>query len=228
MVGATMIMSKLRVPFREYDEQFFMSKPRRGVSMITSKKYDTHVSDSLQSLEKYLNIQQGDTLLDIGSGYGDIARELSEKYNSKMYCCDVNAYLLAQAKQNCHKNPNMSFNLVEDDVHPLSFLEDNTIDKAYAYAVFIHNETTAIVNYLKDIIRVLKPGGLFRFNYCNRRLTKQVAPNIIEADRIEIDSVISKLGFTFLENRTTISSLKGQLHAQNLWQAALTVTLIQK
>jgi ubiquinone/menaquinone biosynthesis C-methylase UbiE len=221
--------NKVDVFFRHLDEEYFTQRHDGGKGMITSKDYDVHVLDSMQQVEDRLCIQKNDTVLDIGSGFGDVAGNISKKYDSEVYCCDVNSYLLSKAKQNCPKGSNMHFNLVEDDKQPLSFLEDNSIDKAYAYAVFIHNETPTVVNYLKDIKRVLKVGGQFMFNYCNKKLTKGVASNIFEIDKIEIDEAISKLGFKFLKNATSVNSLEGQLYApQDLWQSVITMVIIEK
>ena len=103
-----------------------------------------------------MNFEKGDTLLDIGSGTGDIAKQLSIRYESEVYCCDVNQYFLDLAKENCKKFNNLHFYLVEDDELPLSFLRDDSVNVAYALGVFIHNSTDILVAYLKEIKRIVR------------------------------------------------------------------------
>ena len=216
-----------KVPFRDYDEAYFKASPRNGRNLITSKRYDVHVADSVKNLETHLNFQNGETILDIGSGLGHVAKVLCEKYNSKAYCCDVNSFLLSEAKNLCSQNSNMSFHLVKNDVNPLDFLSDNSINKAYAYAVFLHTDTSIIVNYLLSISRVLKKNGLFRFNYCNKKMPRTCGPNVIESDKPTIDSHIKELGLTVCLNTSISRSTKGEEY-DNGWEAITTTVLLRK
>ena len=73
------------------------------------------------------NPEQKDVILDVGSGSGDIAYELSKKnLNLELYLLDLNKKMLDQGKKR-FKNEN-NINFIESDAEKLDF-NDNFFDK---------------------------------------------------------------------------------------------------
>jgi ubiquinone/menaquinone biosynthesis C-methylase UbiE len=212
----------LNAPFRNLSERETL-KPEA----VTSKDYNNHVSDVFKSIKRTHSPKQGQTLLDIGSGRGHIAKALAEEYKATVHCCDVNVHFLKEAKQNCSGTDKMYFHLVEDDYEPLMFLSDESIDHAYAHSVFVHNGTSIITNYLKEIKRTLKVGGKFSFAYCTKNYNPKVAPNTIESDKNKIDSKIKSLDFNVLKNEVFISSTEGQPLDVG-WKIKSSIVLLEK
>ena len=111
-----------------------------------------------------------------------------------IYCCDINQDLINMAEMNCQHRSNMSFHKITNEPY-LNFLKDSSITKAYAYSVLVHCHTTTIINYLKELERVLKPDGLFLFSYC----IKSDDDNLIQSDKNKIENTIDKLNFNIIK-----------------------------
>ena len=58
------------------------------------------------------------------------------------------------AEMNSQYSSNMSFHKITNDPY-LNFLKDASITKAYAHSVLVHCHTTTIINYLKELERVI-------------------------------------------------------------------------
>ena len=131
-----------------------------------AKKYDT--MNDVMSLGAHrvwksefidlLNIQRNDTIIDVGSGTGDlITRILAKNIHNPVYSVDLNAEMLKYSKKK-FKNQNVKF--IRANAEKLPFKE-NTFDK-YIISFCLRN-VTDINKALMESYRVLKPGGIF---YC--------------------------------------------------------------
>ena len=105
-----------------------------------------------------MNIQLTDTIIDVGSGTGDlIGLILNKKKINSIYSIDLNDEMLKYGKKR-FKNKNVHF--VKANAENLPF-KNNFFDK-YIVSFCLRN-VTDIKKALNEALRILKPGGTF---YC--------------------------------------------------------------
>ena len=99
------------------------------------------------------------TVLDIATGTGDLAINLAETDADKIVGLDISSGMLDIGKQKIkNKNLDSKIDMILGDSENMPF-EDNTFD-AITVAFGVRNFET-LENGLKEILRVLKPGGTF-------------------------------------------------------------------
>ncbi|GAA3578737.1 bifunctional demethylmenaquinone methyltransferase/2-methoxy-6-polyprenyl-1,4-benzoquinol methylase UbiE [Snuella lapsa] len=112
--------------------------------------------------KKVVNIvkeKQPDSILDIATGTGDLAINLTATNASKIIGLDISSGMLEIGKEKIkRKSLENKIELVLGDSENMPF-EDNTFD-AITVAFGIRNFET-LENGLKEILRVLKPNGQF-------------------------------------------------------------------
>ena len=116
------------------------------------------------------------TALEIGCGPGRIMLPLSRDFG-RIYGVDVSEEMVAIAQRNLAAAPNAEAR-VSTGVD-LSGFADASIDFCYSYAVFQHiPEREFVLSYLREAVRVLKPGGLLKmqFNSLPRSGAPPMAP----------------------------------------------------
>ena len=114
-------------------------------------------------LIRELSIAPGKVGFEIGSGTGIVARILAARC-TQLDCNDISASFLEAAKAECAGRDNVRFFKIEDDY--LAYLPSDSYDFGYSLNVFIHFNPFDIYNYLVDVRRLLKPGGVFLFDAC--------------------------------------------------------------
>ncbi|MBE9050649.1 class I SAM-dependent methyltransferase [Nostocales cyanobacterium LEGE 11386] len=111
-----------------------------------------------------------DSILEIGCGYGRVPLHLSKSKNlrcQKYYAIDISETLLQRlikVKQEYDFFPGAEFYPICNSAEILP-LEDNSIDLVISNCVFMHIPHAQLKNLLREISRVLKPGGVFVFNH---------------------------------------------------------------
>ena len=104
-----------------------------------------------------LLLQPDDQVLELGCGVGRIGRELAPQCRS-WHGVDIAANMLTVAKQRTSHLSNVAFQHL--DRTSLSMFADASFDKAYAVAVLIHLDKEDVFLYLREVARILRPGGL--------------------------------------------------------------------
>jgi SAM-dependent methyltransferase len=112
-------------------------------------------------IAKSLAIDDRTVALEIGPGCGFITRPIAAKAKH-VHACDVSRSFLDFARRECASSTNVTFHHVE----PLSLapIADASIDVAYANAVFIHFNLFDVYWTLRELHRVLVPGGRVWFD----------------------------------------------------------------
>ena len=108
-----------------------------------------------------LLLQPTDRVLELGCGVGRIGRELAPKCKD-WQGVDIAANMLQVAKSRTSHLSNVAFEQLSRT--SLSMFATDSFDKAYTVAVLIHLDKEDVFLYLREVARVLRPGGLF---YCD-------------------------------------------------------------
>ncbi len=119
-----------------------------------------------QVLNDMTNICQGMDpkrmkVLEIGCGAGRITRALAEVFGL-VYGIDISSEMVRQARLALRDVPNAF--VFENNGKDLSVLGDTPIDFAFSMIVFQHIPSREVIEcYVRDVHRLLRPGGLFKF-----------------------------------------------------------------
>lgn len=113
--------------------------------------------------------QRGDfktqRLLEIGCGIGRMTKHLAGHF-AEVHGTDVSAEMIARARERLGNLENVSFH--ETSGVDFAALPSNYFDMIFSVYVFQHVPTVDVIHAnIRDALRVLKPGGLFKFQTCS-------------------------------------------------------------
>ena len=98
--------------------------------------------------------------LEIGCGPGRLLRPISQS-TGEIHGVDVSDAMIAKARAKLSGIPNISLHAISGS--DLQLFPDKHFDFVYSYAVFQHIPSAEVVwSYLRETVRVLKPGGVAR------------------------------------------------------------------
>ena len=125
------------------DIPWFLEGGRRGAESIIEILEHNGVS--------FVDLQ---TILDFGCGCGRIIRHFKSRTNARFYGTDYNAELVHWCKQH------LTFaQFVTNDLQPPFRHANHTFDLVYALSVFTHLPHALQLRWMKELSRVLRPGG---------------------------------------------------------------------
>jgi ubiquinone/menaquinone biosynthesis C-methylase UbiE len=100
-------------------------------------------------------------MLEIGCGLGRMTKAFASKF-SEVHAIDISSEMIEQGRVLLQEVPNIRWR-TSSGVN-LAEYADNTFDFVFSYIVFQHIPKREIVlNYVTEIGRVLRPGGVFKF-----------------------------------------------------------------
>lgn len=129
------------------------------------------VCDILKDIEHRLPPRV--TVLEIGCGIGRMLRPLARRFDS-VYGVDVSPEMIDRARTRLADLGNVKVWLTNGtDLRPV---KSASVDLAISYLVFQHiPETAAVETNIQDTFRVLKQGGLFKFQVAGRLDSEEAA-----------------------------------------------------
>jgi len=119
---------------------------------------------SARQVRAALALGPQDAVFEIGCGVGRIGHEIAGEI-AAWHGLDISENMLAVASERLGGHANVHLHALH--ASNLAVLADNSVDKGYCVAVFIHMDKEDFVLYLRDVLRALKPGGLFYFDHWN-------------------------------------------------------------
>jgi len=107
------------------------------------------------------------TMLEIGCGVGRMTRSFAQRFGN-IVALDVSAEMLRQGRALNEQMGNIVWVLGSGT--DLSMFKNDTFDFVFSYLVFHHLPTKDLtLNYIREMLRVLKDGGVFLFQFNSRR-----------------------------------------------------------
>jgi ubiquinone/menaquinone biosynthesis C-methylase UbiE len=106
----------------------------------------------------------GKKALDIGSGFGGVAIYLAEKFDIEVIGVDREPYMLTCAQQHLEQHQDslvgeVQFQTLKEPTK-LSEFAENSFDVVYSKETFYHVPFNEKQQYIDEVFRVLKPGGI--------------------------------------------------------------------
>lgn len=117
-----------------------------------------------RKISNALLLNREDVVLELGCGIGRIGREIAPSCK-KWHGADISETLIRIAGKRMEHLKHPEFTALNRT--SLQGFPDHFFDKAYSHAVFIHMDKEDLFLYLKELARVLKPGGLLYFDTWN-------------------------------------------------------------
>lgn len=119
--------------------------------------------DSIDDLFSGIELDQK-KVLDLGCGLGQVDIYLAKKYDVQISGVDCASYLIDQANNRLQKSlpelkGQVTFSLLEK-INSLKEFANNSFDLVFSKEVFYHVPEKIKQEYLHEIYRVLKPGGI--------------------------------------------------------------------
>ena len=108
-------------------------------------------------LRSALAIESVDTVLELGCGAGRIGREIAP-HCGQWIGVDISPNMIRVADRRLEECDNVRLEVLERT--SLEMFETGSVDKAYTVAVLCHMDKEDLFLYLRELARVLKPGGL--------------------------------------------------------------------
>ena len=128
---------------------------------------DTAQERKMDHICRKLRLQRGERLLDIGCGWGGLAR-----YAAKNYCVEVLGVTLSKNQKAYADEKNARAGLqgrVAVELKDYRDLGDESFDKIVSVGMFEHVGRAHLPEYFAQTYRLLKPGGLFLNHGISRR-----------------------------------------------------------
>lgn len=122
---------------------------------------ESEVSEDLARAAEITDVPPSGKALDFGCGYGRLTRALAGKLGAGVGV-DVSTEMIAGAQKLNAEIPELEFRV--NDAADLAQFEDATFDIVYSKIVLQHVPDRAVIaNYIREFVRVAKPGGVLIF-----------------------------------------------------------------
>ncbi len=123
---------------------------------VDEAELDVTARHTVDVLREYIGINPTDDILEIGCGIGRVGKVLAPQCAS-WTGADISAGMIEIARRRTSELPNVRFE--ELFSVGLSGLDDDSFDVVYCTVVFMHLFEWDRFTYVKEAVRVLRPGG---------------------------------------------------------------------
>ena len=132
---------------------------------------DTAQERKMEHICRKLRLQRGERLLDIGCGWGGLARYAASKYDVNVLGVTLSKNQKAYADEQIARDGLRGQAAV--DLKDYRDLENESFDKVVSVGMFEHVGRSHLPEYFAQVFRLLKPGGLFLNHGISRRTAIQ-------------------------------------------------------
>lgn len=108
----------------------------------------------------------GARVLDLGCGTGRLLLPLAKLYPGMVfYGVDISTAMLRIVRTNATARhlENVRLSFVDGRHLPAPLIDTSYVDAAYSMGVFQHLSAETCAGYVREVARLLRPGGVFRF-----------------------------------------------------------------
>lgn len=117
--------------------------------------------------EEFGLIPEGRAMLEVGCGAGRMTGSFARRFGS-VCAFDVSGEMQKLARQHLAGMRNIRW--VLGDGQSLAAIQSNSVDFVFSYLVLHHLPTRELgLTYIKEMLRVLKPGGVYLFQFNSRK-----------------------------------------------------------
>ncbi len=159
--------------------------------------------DLTKKLLKFVELNGKQDFLEAGCGNGLVTKYLAEKYGASVTGIDIDPQQIELARKEAEGMQNISY--LEADTTSLPF-EDRKFDIVLSFGVLHHIENW--LDALKEIKRVLKPGGYFLYadiiypeKITSMDRSSNMSFGLVTIDINELNSFLEKFGFTTVHSQ---------------------------
>lgn len=150
-----------------------LSKPEGADGLVTAERMaHTNHNMTLAAIAA-LTLAEGDVVLEIGPGNGShVSKLMSKASDLRYYGADISETMVAEAaniNKDLVESGKVSFELTEAD--KLNF-SDSFFDKIFTVNTLYFWEEPTL--YAREVLRVLKPGGIFCMAIATEEFMKQL------------------------------------------------------
>ena len=123
---------------------------------VDEDSYATAARQTLEMLERTTGVNADDVVLEIGAGVGRMGPAIAPKVK-QWIATDVSANMLGHARERCAGLENVDF--IEISGWDLAPIPDESVDLVYCTVVFMHLDEWDRYAYVREAMRILRPGG---------------------------------------------------------------------
>jgi ubiquinone/menaquinone biosynthesis C-methylase UbiE len=162
---------------------------------------------------KGLDLPPDAVAIEIGCGLGRLLRPLSPRVR-EAHGVDISSEMVRRAAEDLRDCPNVHLHHTDGGLQQFA---NSSFDFAYSYTVFQHiTDKAAVLRYLRDTARVLRPNAIFRFQICRGdeqgpRGERGGSWLGVVFSEEELRSVLSEYGFTVISIELDDSPASRQL-----------------
>jgi ubiquinone/menaquinone biosynthesis C-methylase UbiE len=153
---------------RAKEDAFFFVDNRLDYRHPDIERFWSHGETDLRQLLDMsgVSIQPGDTVVDVGCGLGRLTRAATVFGAGSVYAIDISSEMLDRAKEYNAELDSVTW--VHGDGTSLAGIPDGGADALVSHVVFQHiPDPQVTLGYVRDMGRVLKPGGWAVFQVSN-------------------------------------------------------------